>query len=96
MPARDRLTRNKSINSTKSGEYLSEFTILLLRMIHQSGRIGSGIVPAKCVFKINEDRRVRPQDGRPEQNLLMQMMHEVFMHMLVFISKELEGFICKL
>ena len=37
-------------------------------MIHQSGRVGSGIVPAKCVFKINEDRRVRPQDGRPKQN----------------------------
>ena len=68
MPARDWLTRNKSINSTKSGKILLEFTILLLGMIHQSRRIGSGIVPAKCVFKINEDRRVRPLDGRPEQN----------------------------
>ena len=37
-------------------------------MIHQSGRIGSGIIPAKYVFKINEGCRVRPQDGRPEQN----------------------------
>ena len=97
MPARDWLTRNKSINSTKSGKISLEFTILLLRMIHQSGRVGSGIIPAKCVFKINEDRRVRPQDGRPEQNTcLCKWCMMCLCICLFFISKELKGFTCKL
>jgi hypothetical protein len=34
-------------------------------MIHQSGRVGSGVVPmSQLVFKINEEHRVRPQDQR--------------------------------
>jgi hypothetical protein len=34
-------------------------------MIHQSGRVGSGVVPvSQLVFKINEEHRVRPQDKK--------------------------------
>jgi hypothetical protein len=36
-------------------------------MIHQSGRVGSGVVPvSQLVLKINEEHRVRPQDQRLE------------------------------
>ena len=35
-------------------------------MIHQSGRVGPGVVPvSQLVFKINEEHRVRPLNKKP-------------------------------
>jgi hypothetical protein len=57
-------------------------------MTHQSRRIGSGVVPARCVFKINEEHRDQTT-GRETgtKHLLMHMMHEMFVHMLYFYFK---------
>jgi hypothetical protein len=52
--------------------------------------IGSSIILVRqLVFKINEEQRVRPLIKSSEQNLLMHMMHAMFVHMICFLSEEL-------
>ena len=60
-------------------------------MIHQSGRVGSSVVPvSQLVFKINEEHRVRPQGKGPETKPAYAYdACNVCAYDLFFISKEL-------